>query len=200
MDEDCRRVESLLTSCNRSDSMSSKSSSSSSQTKSDSATLSSVLGSIVVSCGELDDEVELDDLVERECEVVEAKDGTTLGTLSCSGQDGTAGRFLWRDGASRAVGAGSVVGPSRGSPGWAAAARLLEFFLNFHPALAACDLMARVDVGCGDSPNVMKFSMPCRGCPGPCCWDMTLQCHQHEPTAGACVMQRRKVRRVAKIS
>lgn len=155
-----------------------------------------------MSCGESDDGLETDELVERECEVDEAKDGTTLGTISFSGQDGTAGRFLWRGSASCAGGAGSVVGPSRGPPpGWAAAARLLEFFLNFHPALAACDLMARVDVGCGDSPNVMKLSIPCRGCPWACCWDMTPnEWHQHEPTTSACVMQKRKVRRAAKIS
>lgn len=128
-----------------------------------------------MSCGELDDVVGLDELVEIVCEVDGAKDGTTVGTISCTGQDGTAGRFLWRDDASRAVGAGSVVGPSRGPSGWAAAARLLEFFLSFHPTLAACDLMARVDVGCGDSPNVTKLSMPCRGGPGARCWDMTLQ-------------------------
>lgn len=174
MDEDCKRVESLLTSCNECESTSSRSSSLSSQMKSDSAMLSSVVRSMVVSCGELDDGVELNGLAERVCDVDEAEDGTTLGTISCSGQDGTAGRFLWRGGASRAVGAGSVVGPSRGPPGWAAAARLLEFFLNFHPTLAACDLMARVDVGCGDSPNVMKLSIPCRGCPWARCWDMTL--------------------------
>jgi hypothetical protein len=127
--------------------------------------VSSAVGSMAVSCGESDDGVESDELDERVCEVDEAKDGTTLGTVSWSGQDGTAGRFLWRGGASRSVGAASVVGPSRGPPDCAAAARLLEFFLNFHPALAACDLIARVDVGCGDSPNVMKLSTPCRGCP-----------------------------------
>jgi hypothetical protein len=97
-------------------------------------------------------------------EVDEAKDGTILPAPSWSGQDGTAGRFLWRGCASRAPGAGSAVGPSRGPSDWAAALRLLEVFLNFHPAFAACDLMARVDVGCGDSPKVMKLSMPCLGC------------------------------------
>ena len=176
MDERCGRVGSVVLDCNACEEISSNSSSSSSQTKPDSADpVFSVVVSMAVSCGESDDGVETDESVERVCEVDEAKDGTTLGTISFSGQDGTAGRFLWRGGASRAGGAGSVVGPSRGPPGWAAAARLLEFFLNFHPALAACDLMARVDVGCGDSPNVMKLSIPCRGCPWARCWDMTPQ-------------------------
>lgn len=174
MVERCGRVGSVVANCNAWGVISFNSSSSSSQMKPNSAaSVSSVVVFMAVSCGEVDDGVELDELVEIVREVDEVKDGTTLGTISCSGQDGTAGRFLWRDGESRAVGAGSVVGPSRGPPGWAAAARLLEFFLNFHPALAACDLMARVDVGCGVSPNVMKLSIPCRGCPWARCWDMT---------------------------
>jgi len=49
---------------------------------------------MAVSCGELDDGVESDEFVERDCEVDEAKDGTTLGRVSWSDQDGTAGRSL----------------------------------------------------------------------------------------------------------
>lgn len=56
--------------------------------------------------------------------------------ISCSGHDGTAGIFLWRGGTNwAAAGAASAVGPS-----WAflaAAVRVLEFFRDFHPALAA---------------------------------------------------------------
>ena len=76
---------------------------------------------------------------------------TTLGA-----HDGTIGKFLC-GGAGRAAGTGSVVGRTSG---WGAAKTLLEFFLDFHPALAACERMARVDFdGCG-SPKVMKFSWP----------------------------------------
>lgn len=62
------------------------------------------------------------------------RDGVGLCATTISGaHDGTIGRFLWRD-AYRALGAGSVVGRTSGED---AAKTLLEFFLDFHPALAA---------------------------------------------------------------